>query len=128
MAPPACSSCVPGTLALISATHAAAECQDHFWEYTAVSAREDTWTLSISRSDLTDLLRGRGAPAPRSAAHTAVAAPTHEPACAHRDVGPPPPLASGELAHAVLFGVYHTFTRRLQQVAAPRLRPRHDLA
>ena len=59
--------------------------KDHLWEYTA-TAHEDTWTLSISRAALTDLLRGRA-----------------------------------ELAHAVLFGVYHTFTRRLQQVVAQGL-------
>ena len=33
--------------------------KDHTWDYSAISAREDTWTLSIARSDLTDLLRGR---------------------------------------------------------------------
>ena len=65
--------------------------KDHMWEYSAVSAHEDTWTLSIGRSDLTDLLRGRA-----------------------------------ELAHAVLFGVYYTFSRRLQQVVQQGLSVRSE--
>lgn len=64
--------------------------EDHFWQYTG-RALEDTWTLSISRPELTDLLRGRA-----------------------------------DLAHAVLFGVYHTFARRLRQVMEQGLSLKQD--